>query len=236
MLILTLGEFDDWRMPTRKEMVGLNVYGRIYPAISPEFKNVGSDYCSSTTYAPTINVAENEYNGSNAWCNMAYPGCQAPYEKSEQVNVRCVRESTEKISAPLAASFNRNKGVVTDNNTGLQWQDDYSDNGNKIKISNWIGAINYCEALPLDGGSWRLPNMNEITSIVDETKYNPSINSMFQNTDSDLSSLNEGPYWTSSTNGDSMEGETFIGRLIYFADGHQNNSGKDSELAVRCVR
>ena len=217
---LTLGGFDDWRMPTRAELVGLNDYSRLDPAINPEFKNVGEDYCSSTLYAESNEVV---------WCNMAYPGCQAIYNKDENVNIRCVREEIEKPKS-LVANLNRNNGVVTDNNTGLQWQDDYSDNGNQIKMLNWLDAIEYCESLPLEGGKWRLPNMNEITSLMDETTFYPSINSLFQNTETAL------PYWTSSTNGNSSGGQTEIGRIIYFGEGNQNITDKFAEIAVRCVR
>ena len=44
-------------------------------------------------------------------------------------------------------------GVVTDNATGLQWQDDYSDNGGSIKSANWADAATYCNGLALDGAT-----------------------------------------------------------------------------------
>jgi len=64
------------------------------------------------------------------------------------------------INIVLFADFIRNSsGVVTDNNTKLQWQDSYS---NGIEKASWLGAINYCKNLKLDGGGWKLPNRNEI--------------------------------------------------------------------------
>ncbi len=60
-----------------------------------------------------------------------------------------------------ARSYDRSSvGVVKDNATGLEWQDNYSDNGGSIKYANWQGALDYCSVLGLDGDcrvykSWR---------------------------------------------------------------------------------
>ena len=56
------------------------------------------------------------------------------------------------VSSLMAGNFTRNiGGVVTDSRTNLEWQDDYSDNGNSIKRATWQSAIDYCENLNLDG-------------------------------------------------------------------------------------
>jgi len=79
--------------------------------------------------------------------------------------------------------FTKANGVVTDSKTTLEWQDDYSDNGNNIKSATWTDAIDYCESLSLNGQSdWRLPNKNELLSIVDYGTFNPAISSVFEMT------------------------------------------------------
>lgn len=83
-------------------------------------------------------------------------------------------------------------GIVTDNSTHLQWQDDYSDNSDEIKNVNWETAIAYCEALDLGGTGWRLPNIKELFTIVDYTQYDPTIDPVFQYTMSFT-------YWSSTT-------------------------------------
>ena len=82
------------------------------------------------------------------------------------------------------------KGVVKDNDTKLEWQDSYEED--KFITYSWGGAINYCEALNLEGkDDWRLPNINELKSIVLETQYAPSIDTKFQNIRNDA-------YWSST--------------------------------------
>ena len=80
---LTLGGHTDWRLPTRKELVGLSDYGRINPAINPIFVNTASSYYwSSTTDA---------YYSFNAWLVTFYSGDQNAFNKIYGNYVRCVR-------------------------------------------------------------------------------------------------------------------------------------------------
>jgi len=80
---LTLGGFSDWRLPSRKELVGLSDYGRVNPAINPIFNNIASyNYWSSTTYAG---------RSSYAWYVHFHYGNQSYYYKSRSYFVRCVR-------------------------------------------------------------------------------------------------------------------------------------------------
>ena len=61
----------------------------------------------------------------------------------------------------LHAGLSKTGNIVTDSATGLEWQDDAV--GTK---TTWQDAIARCEALTLDAKSdWRLPNLNELTSI-----------------------------------------------------------------------
>ncbi len=117
-------------------------------------------------------------------------------------------------------------GIVTDNKTGLQWQDDYSDNGGDIKYAKWTDAIAYCEDLTLGGHSdWRLPNKKELLSIVDYGRYNPSIDTVFTHTTSDY-------YW-GSTAPASGTGSAWI---VYFSYGYTSHYDKSYDYYVRCVR
>lgn len=125
------------------------------------------------------------------------------------LNATCTRNNTKKI--------------VSCNDSGLMWQDDNNINNNK---KEWQEAINYCEDLNFAGyNDWRLPNYNEIESIIDYKKYNPSINSAFQNTSSY-------GYWSSTTNALQT-----VGAMSFdFRDGSAAWSGKLATEYVRCVR
>lgn len=121
----------------------------------------------------------------------------------------------------LNAELTKNGDVVSDTSTGLEWQDDATPSR-----MTWQGSIDYCEALSLDGGNWRLPNLNELTSLVDDTKSNPSIDTtVFENTISNY-------YWSSTTNASL----TSYAWVVYFNVGNQYNHYKTLSLYVRCVR
>ncbi len=130
------------------------------------------------------------------------------------------------LSTFVCADFFNNNGIVTDSKTILQWQDDYSSNSGIIKTATWQGAIDYCEALNLDGLGWRLPNKKELLSIIDYIAFNPSISAVFTNTASTF-------YWSSTTDA----GSTSYGWIVNFGTGYTYTENKTTfNYNVRCVR
>ena len=126
------------------------------------------------------------------------------------------------LSVSIWANFTRdnNTKIVTDNKTKLQWQD------NESVSKKWTDAIDYCEALTLGGyNDWRLPNQNEIRSIVDKSKFDPAIDSTFQN----VVSFN---YWSSST----LVGGVSRALGVDFYYGGDGWDFKSNEYYVCCVR
>lgn len=128
------------------------------------------------------------------------------------------------VSASLAlAEFTRDdaNGIVTDIVTGLQWQDDAVGS-----VMAWEEAIGHCETLELGPYTdWRLPNLNELTSLVDDTRVNPAISPVFVNTASSY-------YWSSTT----FAGTTSGAWLVYFNYCGRSPSLKTGSFYVRCVR
>lgn len=117
-------------------------------------------------------------------------------------------------------------GVVVDNKTGLAWQDDYADNGGEIKEATWQEALVYCEELSLGSrDDWRLPNIKELRSIVDRSRYDPAIDAVFTNVTSDY-------YWSSTTG----VSDSSYAWSVYFKYGDDGWYSKTDENPVRCVR
>ncbi len=124
-------------------------------------------------------------------------------------------------SIGLLADFSRSGDVVTDSLTSLQWQDDAVSDA-----VEWQEAIDYCELLSLGGyDDWRLPNKKELLSIVDYSKYSPSIDSQFQNTTSSY-------YWSSTT----YVYYTYRAWYVSFRNGYTDYYNKGNHRYVRCVR
>ncbi len=126
-------------------------------------------------------------------------------------------------------------GTVTDSGKGLIWQKCTAGRGTTLgncstgsaTTYTWSNAITYCEGLTLGGRSdWRLPNINELRSIVDYTKStSPAIDSTaFPNTQS-------AGYWSSST----YSPITTKVWAVYFAFGEVFTVDKTDLYYVRCV-
>ena len=126
------------------------------------------------------------------------------------------------VTSLMSSNFNRINDIVIDNITGLEWQDN-----NETNVTyTWIDAIDYCENLNLNNkNDWRLPNINELLSIVDEDVYDPSINNIFHYISSEY-------YWSSTVSTFNLEKVW----LIYFQIGNRAYISKSDTHLLRCVR
>jgi hypothetical protein len=87
-------------------------------------------------------------------------------------------------------------------------------------------AHSYCIALDLGGyDDWRLPTIQEIQTIVDDSRYNPSIDTIFE-------SIQSSGYWSSTSYAD----DSSRAWRVYFSYGDTNNNNKNNNNYVRCVR
>ncbi len=155
--------------------------------------------------------------------------------------------------AGVTPSYSRSGDVVTDHITGLEWQDDAEtgsvtmqwltdenydicandtsdpacyDTSSDTEDPSDDTATEYCNALSLDGGGWRLPTVVELQSIVVDGAYNPSIDTtVFENYASDY-------YWSSTTRANS----TYNAWIVNFNSGYAYRYSKDTNPYVRCVR
>lgn len=127
------------------------------------------------------------------------------------------------LAVGLNAEFLRDdaKNIVTDNKTGLMWQDDAI--GNQV---DWNTAITTCENLTLGGyDDWRLPNIRELKSIVDKSRFNPAISPNFIIASSYI--------WSSTT----YVAYPDYAWFVYFGmSGDDGAFDKTNNNYVRCVR
>lgn len=131
------------------------------------------------------------------------------------------------LLAQEASQLTKINSTVTDSKTGLEWQDN-SDNNSTQKT--WQEAIDYCEALTLDThDDWRLPNINELKTLIDRTKREPAIK---ENVFEYIGTNNYYIYWSSS----SFVGHEGGAWVVHFNYGDVDGYSKDGNYFVRCVR
>ena len=127
------------------------------------------------------------------------------------------------FSLPIFANFNQSTVngdvIVRDSKTGLLWQKTYETG------LTWKEALAYCEDLTYAGYSdWRMPNRNELVSLVNYNKYNPA---------SDFPEMPTVFFWSSTT--DVSSGNAIV---FEFKRGDVRAYAKSSytKIYVRCVR
>ena len=135
----------------------------------------------------------------------------------------------------FTAGFSRDdaKNVVTDSIYKLMWQD-----GEEIFKGDYDEAVKYCENLTFAGfEDWRLPTINELLSITDDTRFKPAINKAFKNVAYETNDKGEksyGWYWSSTR---STGGMSFGAWFVLFMDGNDSDWLNSSPRGfVRCVR
>lgn len=131
-------------------------------------------------------------------------------------------EDSDYTINPPAYTYNVD-GTVTDNVTGLMWQQQ-DDNTTRI----WADAGTYCGSLTIGSYSdWRLPTVTDLVSIVDAGTFSPAINAAIY-----PGTISSGYYWSSTTYADS----TSSAWGVSFRYGYVTSGGKVYGSYVRCVR
>ena len=129
-----------------------------------------------------------------------------------------------------AKIIDNHNNTVTDTLTHLQWQDS---NANQTDTRDWVHAVSYCQNLSLDGyTNWRLPNVNELKSLLD---YSKDVNSMiagFKHYATNPPRI----YWT-STSVSGLADYAWVVNFNYGSVTYFHKTGRvTSYYRVRCVR
>jgi hypothetical protein len=205
------GGHADWRLPTIKELstiVNMEIYD---PGINNTFfpNTVPSYYWSSTTYVLEID---------KAW-SVKFDYCGV--NNKSKSNSYCARAVCGEQPDDTGNFVDKNDGTITDISTGLMWQ--------KATQSerSWESAIASCESLPLANyDDWRLPDRNELLSLVDYSRYYAAIDPSFPGTEVSY-------YWSSTT----CTGLSSYAWTMYFANGISFQGHKTvAQYFVRAVR
>jgi hypothetical protein len=223
---LTWGGHSDWYLPDVMQLSGIIDAGRTAsPTINPTaFPGTPSNYFwSSSSYSGS---------SSSAWrVDFGY-GYVNGYDKTSSRHVRCIRRGpwTPGRFDPLTLSGDR---VVRDASTGRMWQGCVAGRSGTECASGvpshmtWQAALAYCDGSSWGGyDDWRLPDRNELQSIVDYGQVRPSIDpTAFPDTP-------DGVCWSSSSWLDSSS----LAWRVVFNFGTVDNYDKTIDSYVRCIR
>ena len=234
----TLGGYNDWRVPTIKELYSLilftgqvkgeqavkmfidtNYFHQLLGDLTLGEREIDAQTWSSTVYVGrTMNNDETIFGVNFIDGRIkGYPKYKKDTGNANTMYFRMVRGN----SAYGDNNFIDNgDGTVSDLATGLMWQK--ADDG---VGRDWEEALKYAEDLELSTYSdWRLPNAKELQSIVDysrspQTTNSPAIDPIFATTEINDPDGNPGQYpffWTSTTH---LDGANPYASAVYVAFG-----------------
>jgi Protein of unknown function (DUF1566)/Viral BACON domain len=228
------GGYSDWRMPTIKELAyivnysipqGTMIDTGYFPNTQP------SGYWSSTaSYYPDVAWVMSFGYGSNygrstgnSYYVRAVRGGQSGVFGGSVIGSFDAADSVpiNDATASTGGYTNNGNGTVTDEATGLMWQQETP------KVMTWEQALAYCVGLNLGSYTdWRLPTIKELISLVDLSRYNPAINTTY------FSNAVSSFYWSSTTN----DSNTLNAWGMPFYLGYGDIDNKSLSYYVRAVR
>jgi len=239
------GGYNDWRLPTIKELYSLWNVSTGWPYIDRNYFDI--KYADEQDLSHAIFWSSDKYTGVMGNISGEMPGAELAFGvnfgtghiKAYSISVgpkhfiRCVRG---KLAYGVNLFQNNGDGTISDLATDLMWQQ--SDNGSGM---DWEHALAYAQTQNntnyLGYNDWRLPNTKELQSLVDYTRspyatnsanVGPAINALFSCT----SILNDGgkadyPYYWTSTSAISIANGAYPSAWYVAFGRAENGSGED---------
>ncbi len=169
---VSYGGIEDWRLPEPQEIASLSDLGMLYgskidPVYFQELYLGTAEPEYTKSYVPDLILTSVE----NYFYLLEY-GVLAELvtgveSSSPSGYLMCVSgDEYGKVSAETYSTVTENGAeMIRDLSTDLFWQKE------PVKKATWKEALAYCESLDYAGHSdWRLPNKNELLSLVDYSK------------------------------------------------------------------
>ena len=201
----TYGGATDWRLPTPVELLTIVDLSRNNPAVDENFA-VSGNYFWAT---------EDKKQSGNAW-KVSGLGIIQSVAKTKKNFVICIREYNKETNSNR---FESHGETVTDNDSSLMWQ------MHPVASRTWSEALSYCEDISTDDKfDWRLPNRNELASLVNYTKKS--------GVSSDFPGMADKIFWTSTSAFD----ETDKAWTVDFNTGTIDKAAKSDAQYILCVR
>ncbi|MGA7741315.1 MAG: DUF1566 domain-containing protein [Polyangia bacterium] len=214
-----------WHLPTRIELLSIVDFLHTSPAIdTTAFPGTpgGKYHWTSSPWVVSQIASKPQYS----WIVNFYEGLTSNAGgRTLAEYARCVSSPTNPLPAQRYTQVAT--GEVQDVETGLIWVQ-----ASSSATMAFDAAQTYCSTLNLNGHTWRVPSIKELSTLVDEvppiSKVSPAIDTT---TFPDTSS--SGPYWSSSLFG-GQAATAHDPWVINYMDGFTEYN--QTAALVRCVR
>ena len=214
----------EWRLPTVKEFLSISDHDR--------FASAANDYYFRNWGNWAYWAAEHNQSSDNENNFWVYNSDEASLMTSTSTptggtlnGVMCVSgEEYGKVNAEdyEIRTINGNEAVF-DSSTNLLWQK------NSKTVKNWKEALAYCKNLEYAGYSdWRLPNKNELVTLVDYSKADPASSFPGMTSETLLTSTSQVSYGNAA-------GPVAV-NMASGNVGKYDSYDYGEDLSVRCVR
>lgn len=232
---LTFNGKSDWRLPNPHELVTIIDHSRD-PMPDPEFNDLSEWISNSLWSSKSFKNNPKEAWRLNFFCDHKISSSVTSGEiehsvKSNLSHALCVRGNELPDGSFSEKTINEGE-VILDSVSNLMWT-----RGDDQSGKTWKDGLSYCENLTYAGFSnWRLPNINELRSLVDFDEYNTAIpSSIIVNSGLISSTTRDGSLGVDDSNHDIILWD-MVGSINTISGSDDRYSKEIDDADVYCVR